>query len=178
MRGQTFYPNLVQTSNLHLLLIQIPFGGTSFMDVGTMKLDRVQYLEEFPMLGFCHLAVLNTLWILGSEKYVGDLAHQWYSQHPWPYPRVLTTLPLFWPSPSLSLQTLINISFPHTSMHQFTHLPLHSFSLIPSLCLILWLRQVPSSSLIHSWCFTLPNSFTPELNLLWALLLSIHLYPH
>lgn len=34
------------------------------MGVGTMKLDRVQYLEMFPMLGlrlgFCHLAVLNT----------------------------------------------------------------------------------------------------------------------
>lgn len=85
--GQTFHPNLIQTSNLSPFLIQIPSGRTSFTGVGPMESDSVQHLEGFPMLGLrlccCHLGILNTFWTkdlhfhfaLGSAKYVGNLVN-------------------------------------------------------------------------------------------------------
>lgn len=87
MIGQTFHPNLIQTSNLSPFLIQIPSVRTSFTGVGPVESDSVQHLEGFPMLGLrrccCHLGILNTFWTkdlhfhfaLGSAKYIGNLVN-------------------------------------------------------------------------------------------------------
>lgn len=170
VRRQTFHPNLVRTSNPSPFLIQLPSDRTSFMGVGSMKLDRVQYLEVFPMLGlrlgFCCLAILNTFWTrdlqfhfaLSSARYVSDFAHQRYSLILFQVLNHLATL--------LTLPILLSSSFDQLLLSLALSAPISSSSTQPLPNPILVSHSLAETSTLlqphSSWHLTLPNPHSPQ----------------